>query len=294
MRLASDSLFREPNEDPLLFCHTETGWQEVSRGLRQVLSGYVLFLAGVILGSYFIWVATSDPLAMLRVARGKEVPQTLVLGAVALALGVLGGCGLVLTGLWCCLGHAPQRQNAKELMLLSFNCVLLGALLGAAGVCVAGPDTYDQFRGGAALSEAFDLFDLGGLLVLGSAGLGLLGTLFFVQFLRNVAGCFDDRRLLRQVDGSVGLLGLLVGATAGLLFCARGLSWLPSLWLGVGAGWAACFVWQAWLCARTSRCIEDSLRASSQAREAPPPGVATGSVGLRTLSGLRRLIKLSP
>jgi hypothetical protein len=135
---------------------------------------------------------------------------------------------------------------------------------------------------------------VGSLLVLGSAGLGVVGTVFFTQFLRNVASCFDDRRLIRQVDGSVGLLGLLVGGSVGLLLCTRGLSWLPALWLGVGGCWVGCLAWQACLCARAGWRIEGTLRARDRTREGPPAEVVTRAVGVRTLSGLRRIINQSP
>jgi hypothetical protein len=294
MRLASDQFSQDPTDNPLLFCNTETGWQEVSRGLKQVMQGYFLLLAAGVLGSYLVWWATTDSAFALRTtARAKEVQNLLALGVLALAVFGLGGSALILSGQWRCLMHAPQRQNIKELMLLSLNCVLLASLLGVAGAYVAGPQTYALLQQGSSAWAEFGLFSLGSLLVLGSACLGLLGAAFFAQFLRNVASCFDDRRLIRLVDANVGFLGLLVGGSVGLI-CMRGMAWMPSLWPWVGAGWLACFVWQAWLFARTSRCIEASLRAYSRTREAAPPGVAAGAVAIRTLSGLRRLIKAAP
>jgi hypothetical protein len=289
MRLATDQFLQPLSEDPVMFSNSETGWQEVSRGLKLVLQGYVVLIAGAILGSYLLWLATNDS---SFAAKGKGREGHLMLGVSVLGLAGMLGTMMVLAGQWRCLMHAPQRQNVKELMLLSLNCVLVESLLVLAGVFLGGSQAYALLQQGPEGLAKFEVFSVGHLLVLGSAVLGLLGAVFFAQFLRNVATCFDDRSLIRQVDVNISILGLLAGGSVGLVLCAQGLDWLPLLLFWTGVAWLGCFAWQIWVFARTSRCIDAGLRKLSREREAPRPSTSMGAVGVRSLSGLRRLIKV--
>jgi hypothetical protein len=294
MNLATDKFLQPVTENSVLENNTETGWQEVSRGLKLVKQGYLVLIVTAIVGPYLLWSATSDSASAWALSlRRQDRESILFLGVLVVGVGGLLSYGLVLAGEWRCLMHAPHRQGVKELMLVCINCVLVESLLSLAGVFVSGPQTYALLQEGSEGLAKFNYFSVGNLLVLGSVLLGLLGMAVFGQFLRNVADCFRERKVIRHVDVNLTIMGLLFGGSLGLVLCSGGLLSLPTVLTWLVGAWLTCFGWQAWLFGRVGKSIDTGLREVSAARPAPPP-TGAGQVAMHTLSGLRRLIKLTP
>src|SRR5262245_48664755 len=270
----------------------ETGWQEISKGLARVVHGYLVLVIGGVSGPVLVWLAVrgGPPLPGVEFTRA-DGDSLLLLGVLTLGATALLSYGLVLAGQWRCLMHAPQRHSAKELMYVCVTTVLVASLLNVAGVWVDGGRVYAALRHGWDEAAQLDLHSPGVLLQLGSAGLGLIGSLVFSQFLRNVAGCFNDRARLRSVDLNLGFVGLLLGGSFGTVFFAHRLGLKAELLPWLAGGWLLCFAWHLLLVWGVRRCVEEGQRTLPTVRAAPPPGEtkASGAMTLHSLSGLRRL-----
>src|SRR5262249_45907305 len=138
MGLITTKYLKDSTETPYQY-NTDAGWSAVSRGLQLVVVGYFVMIAGSILGVLVIRLAVGDGFIIRNGDQSATTRDTLLLlGVVLLGLTALGSYGLVLTGQWHCLKYAPQHLNAKELMYICVNCVLLGSALNAAGAYLDG------------------------------------------------------------------------------------------------------------------------------------------------------------
>jgi hypothetical protein len=287
--LTTAKYLQDADNTPWQF-NAETGWQEISRGLRHVVWGYTVLIGGSVLGVGLLWLALDGgSVSSWAIASGKDRENALALGVFTLGLTALLSYALVLAGQWRCLMYAPGRQNAKELMYLCLNCVFLALALNVLGVILEGSNSYAVLQEGWEGIERIDCRSVGNMVQLGSAGLGLFASLVFSQFLRNVASCFNDHARVRSVDLNLTLVGLLLGGSGGtLLWVHREASKAQMLpWLV--AGWLLCFAWHLWLVNSVRRGVNDGLNRHAAIAVLPPPDRATGSLLLHSLSGLRRL-----
>jgi hypothetical protein len=269
--------------------NTETGWQAVATGLNLVVRGYVVLLAGSAVAALLLGLpgGFAIPLPFNTVAEHRDT--MLLVGVATLALTAVLSYGLVLAGQWHCLMYAPQTQSAKELMYVSLNCVLVGAGMNVAGVWLGGGELLGALREGTGGLQRLDFTSAGVVLQIGSGLVGLIGSLVFSQFLRNVAGCFGDQARVRGVDLNLAFVGLLVGGAVGVVLCvgqaARAAELVPPL----AAGALACFAWHLGLVNGVRRCVVlGLLRAAERARI---PVEAGGRRPMHTLSAMRRLVR---
>jgi hypothetical protein len=289
MSLSTSRYVGSPTDTPLEF-NTETGWRAICKGLALVLGGYFILLGGGGLGLVLVRLGALDSPIARHLGRSMSDPEGfLILGELTLALAAILSCGLVLAGQWHCLKYAPQGQHAKELMYVCFNCVLFGSILLAGGVYLDGGRTCASLRDGLADVEKINLWSPGNLLQLAGAVLGLANMLVFSQFLRSVAGCFQDRARQRMVDLNLGFVGLLLGGSFGALFCVKriALRWELLPWLA--GGWLLCFAWHLYLVTGAYTCVKNGLRSSTGSQGTWPREDQPGSISIHSLSGLHRL-----
>jgi hypothetical protein len=292
MGLASEKYLKEVNDTPLQYNH-ETGWQAISKALKLVVWGYCVLIVGGTLGPLLLWLAIEGKTMLPQLSSTKQDRDTLLLLSVlALGLTALFSYGLVLCGQWRCLMYAPQRQNAKELMYVCLNCVVVASMLNVVGVCLSGPQAL------AVLSEGWDelgrreTWGAGLLLQVGSAVVGLIGSLVFSQFLRNVASCFNDRVRVRRVDVNLTFVGLLLGGSIGTLFCVESLTSKAVLLPWLAGGWLVCFAWHLLLVKDAGRGVEEGLRKNLGPQSTTIARMdKAGFIAIHSLSGLRRLAK---
>ena len=291
MVLSMAKYVHDDNDAPRQAAALDKGWQDISKGLTLVVQGYLVLVIGGVLGAGLVWLAVrrGRPLPGLEFARGAG-DGLLLLGVVTLGLTALLSYGLVLGGLWRCLMYAPQRQSAKELMYVCITAILMASLLNVAGVWADGDRAYAALQHGWDDRAQLELHSPGVLLQLGSAGLGLFGSLVFSQFLRNAAGCFNDRARMRSVDLNLALVGLLLGGSVGTVFFVHRVALQLLPWLA--GGWLLCLAWHLLLVRGVRRCVEEGFRTQPSIRAALPPGEetkASGAITMHSLSGLRRL-----
>jgi hypothetical protein len=289
MDLETNKYWTDCGEKHLLF-NRETGWREIHKGLKLVVQGYIVLIAGTVLGAVLVWLAVDGRLVAQQPQEGQQDRTALLLlGVLALGLTAVFSYGLVLTGQWRCLMYAPQTQNAKELMYVCINCIVIGSLLNVAGVYLDGGRTYAALQQGVGGLEQIDLLSTGNLIQLASGALGVFGSLVFSQFLRNLASCFNDRARVRSVDLNLVLVGLLLGGSIGTMFLVPRLAPRAELLPWLAGGWLVCFAWHLWLVRSVRRCVADGLERTLAQTGAPAP--EANPVALYTRSGLHRLIR---
>jgi hypothetical protein len=290
MALITAKYVKDPAADTPFQFNTDTGWFAISRGLRLVVAGYAVLIFGSIMALVLLRLGVGDRFIIINAEQSVQSRDTLILlGILTLAVTAVCSYGLVLTGQVHCLKYAPQHQQAKELMYICVNCVLLGAALNLTGAYLDGARTYAALQHGLGEVEGLDLWSAGTLLQLSSAVLGLIASLVFSQFLRNVASCFRDRARVRSVDLNLGFVGLLLGGSIGTLFCLQRFVLRIDLLPWLAAGWLVCFAWHLYLVCSVHRCVEAGL-APTVGR--PMPALRhdlPGKVSIHTLSGLHRL-----
>jgi hypothetical protein len=289
MTLTTAKYLAATTTDNALQFNSESGWQAVSRGLRLIVTGYVVLIAGTALGLFLIrWGLEDGPLVRLSSAAASDRDLLLLMAVLTLGATAIFSYGLVLVGQWHCLMYSPQAQHAKELMYVCFNCLLLGSLLNGLGAYLDGGRAYAALREGADGLDRLDLWATGNLLQLASAVLGLGAALVFSGFLRTVAGCFRDTARVRRVDLSLWLMGLLLGGSVGALFCVQRLSFRAQSLPWLVGGWLLCFALHLYAVSGAYLCVQGGLRRGRWANPSlrQDPGAA---VGVRSLSGLHRL-----
>jgi hypothetical protein len=231
--------------------HSDTGWSDVSNGMQQVALGWGLLLGGLIMGGALFWLGTAGYPWVIRLAKGPFDQTAIVLtGLGILGLALIIGYGAILIGQWRCLMHAPERQGAKELMLVCITCIIGGSLLTLAAPFLGGVINYQTLHQGFSTEELnglerWRIFQGPKLLALLGISLVLLNGVLFTQFLRTVANCFSNHFAARNADFLTLFVGLLVGGSVGAFFCAHELSFRSNLVLASVAGWgtyAACHV----------------------------------------------------
>jgi hypothetical protein len=291
MSLVTTQYLAEAKDDPFQF-NTETGWQEVIKGLTLVMRGYFTLIAGTLAGLLFLWLAvgTDAPVEQLGLTRaGQE--SLLSWAVIALGLTAVASYGLLLAGQWHCLMYSPQREGAKELMYVCLNVCLTGSALNIAGVSLDGGRTYFALQQGLAEWESLDLWSPSNLLLMASALLGLFGSLVFSQFLRTMAGCFPGQTPVRSIDRHLIFLGLLLGGSIGTLFCVQQLARRAEFVPWLAGGWLLCFAWHIVLVARVRRCVRAGLAQVAEVRGTPASEEVGTAALTHTLSGLRRMIR---
>ena len=287
MSLRSADFLQHVNDQPMQY-NGGPGWQQISAGLQLVSVGYCVLLLGSAAGTVFVWLALSGPTAGDGPSERNPFP---LMAAATLFLTALFSYGLVLAGQWRCLMYAPQRHSAKELMYICFHCLLVGSLLSAIGAWLDGGKTYAALQQGWAGLQGLDFWSAGNLMQVGSVLMGVLGSLVFSQFLRNVADCFSDRRGARAVDLNLWFMGLMIGGSVGALFFVRALTLKGDTLPWLVSGWLLCFAWHLWLVLRVRRCVADGLRRVAVQWAPPVPAAGVGAVLTHTLSGLRRIAR---
>jgi hypothetical protein len=289
--LATAKYFNDRGESPLQI-KLEPGWQETSRGLALVAWGYAVLVGGSALGAALVWLALDGGGLLGRFgAARKDQDGLLLLGVGAVALTAALSYALVLAGQWRCLLYAPERQSAKEVMYLCINAVLVASVLNVLGAWVDGGRTYAALQGGWDEVARLDCGGAGVLLEAVSAGLGLFASLLFSLFLRSVASCFADRARVLSVDVNLGLVGLLLGGSAGAALYAPPRALHAGLLAWLAGGWLLCFAWHLALVRSLRRSVDAALLSAAPARVLPAPRSMPGAGVLPThsLSGLRRL-----
>jgi hypothetical protein len=220
----------------------EPTWDDVARGLRKVVVGYLVLLAGIAVASALI---VGSVLSMGGFGRP---PARLSIGAMwqfYLGLGVLSvtslvSWGMVLAGKFRCLLNAPERHLARWFIFLCVFCIFVGPIFNtAAGIALT--EKPIQFKHGARGLQDIQLTKTGR--IINSVGLvcEMLSPLAFLLFLRAIARCLELKVHLVIMNVFIAVAVGLTGATGYLLFAPpRDPRMLVLYLLCLGGGWLAC------------------------------------------------------
>src|SRR5205085_1995111 len=103
-----------------------SSWLPISRGLRMVVLGYRVLVAGAILSPPLLWLGIHEGPWSEWLEQHKRHPHALLfLGLIVLALTALFSHGWLLRGYALCLNYAPRHRGAKGFMVASLACVFL-------------------------------------------------------------------------------------------------------------------------------------------------------------------------
>ncbi|HMF11400.1 MAG TPA: hypothetical protein VKE94_03820, partial [Gemmataceae bacterium] len=149
--------------------------------------------------------------------------------------------GCLIVGHWRCLMHVPERRGARWLIFACLTCILAGPGLNLASNLTGVEKGVKWERGVDGIKE-LRMTKEGAIMQVSSVGFQVLGTIFFILFLRAVVACFEDRLRVLLVDVYLVLSILLFVATVYLVFSARDFEVLLKFALVLGAGWMVNFL----------------------------------------------------
>ncbi len=242
----------------------ETGWKDVSSGLRGILWGYLVFFLGTLIGVGLV-VYSAYGWLLGPGARPGRLPPLSTIWQFYIGLGILSTVGtfgylMVVGGQWKCLHGAPERYGARWLMFFCLVCLLAGPALNIASYigCV---QRYPELSRGAASLRQIRFTASGHYMQLASAAASLLYSLFFLLFLRAVAHCHNAPRYVMVVNFALALVGGMVGLSAYMGYLSfRGMvSEDGMLQICTSLGWVICFIFYLCLIGGIRSCINKSV-----------------------------------
>src|SRR5262249_44622668 len=106
----------------------EVGWQDVGKGLSQVLFGYVTIFVGVAVGVGLVLIS---PYGMGGQIRTGRTPSLASLWQFYIGMGILSVIGLIgyiiiIGGQFKCMMGAAERHGARWFMFACITCLLIG------------------------------------------------------------------------------------------------------------------------------------------------------------------------
>jgi hypothetical protein len=230
------SQFQQPDtaEEQL---RSELGWTEVASGLGKVLYGYFLLAVnGLIVVGLLIYLISSTVAAK----KPNAHDAILAMWIFYLGIGIVGLLSIytyvnIFVGKCRCAIHAPERCGARWYIFACLMCIVIGPVLSIVN-SVAAPTTVVTADKKEKLHQEL-VQQLQGQegesLVLGelrrrctvmqviSALVSLSTTIFFVLFLRAIANCFEEKRLIVMNDMYLIFSSMLLGYTIYMLTAAK-------------------------------------------------------------------------
>src|SRR5262245_34815760 len=138
MSVAAENLLETELNERL---RMETGWEDVGKGLSQILFGYLTLVLGIGIGVGLIVLSVGN--MGHQPGRPPGRPSMASLWQLYIGLGVLSVVGLlsylfILAGQFRCMLGAAERHGARWFMFACITCLLIGPGLniasGIAGV----------------------------------------------------------------------------------------------------------------------------------------------------------------
>jgi hypothetical protein len=219
----------------------ELGWTDVRHGLGLILRGYFVLIGAImVVATVFVFLFGVDPADRSKTSwQVRDIGLFLGLGVVAVASLYSYGC--VVLGHWRCLMSAPERHGAKWLMFACITCVLAGPALNFAA-SLSGVERTPKLQRGLRDITQVKYSAEGAIMQAASAGVNVLGTVFFMLFLRSVARCFQDATRAWMANLYLILIVSVFGMSVLLIFVGGGQAITTERLLELGTGWLAAFV----------------------------------------------------
>jgi hypothetical protein len=176
----------------------------------------------------------------------------------AATLAIMTSYGMLITGQWLCLMHAPERCGAKWMMFSAMTCLVAAPVLNITASILVDQElarTHKRqdhtatgiMRGVREYPQALEEPDIYGYLRLSGTGLGMLSSLFFILFLRSVGRCFEDRTRALLAEIYPIFTVLLTTGMFYLFYAGLEMRTDPSVVLALGGGWLLNFFFYLFL-----------------------------------------------
>lgn len=222
----------------------EVGWQDVGKGLTQVLVGYLVLFLGTALGVGLVLLAMYS--MGEHGGRVQQRPSLASLWQFYVGLGILSVIGLItfviiLGGQFKCIIGAAERHGARWYMFLCITSLIIGVVFHIASG-VGGLRAYPEMRRGVATLQELQLTEVGKIMQLAGFGIGLLYPLFFILFLRAIAACMHATGYVRFINVYLLFATALSGVTAILILNPQLFAKRPFELMMLGGGWVVSMI----------------------------------------------------
>jgi hypothetical protein len=216
----------------------EVGWQDVGKGLTQVVMGYLVGFVGTAIGVGLVLLALYG---MGDNVSRTQKPSLVSLWQFYIGLGILSVIGLIayvfiLGGQFKCIMGAAERHGARWFMFLCITSLIIGPAFHLASG-IGGLRAYPELRRGAAALQDLQLTEVGKWMQLAGFAISLLYPLFFLLFLRAIARCMHAQGYVSFINVYLIFAAVLTAATAFFIYNPAYFAKRPLEMVLLGGGW---------------------------------------------------------
>lgn len=248
------------------------GLTDLHRALRSLFFGYLLLLGATLALAALVFFFVVQFQETKPSRKALESASTVLFGGVLLyGLAVLVSVGMILRGKWTCMMSAPERFHARWFMFASFVCIFAGPAMNFTTIVVAESkkpapassrsrfqpavwrETLEESKKGLAG------FDTRSYIKLAGNASALLGSAFFVMFLRAMALCCEAPWRARMAEFYLLFTAVLTCGVAVFLIRPEILLDRPQIFIALGLGWLFGIAWYLLLIFNTLVCVGSEL-----------------------------------
>jgi hypothetical protein len=264
-----DKYLQDPFDEPASAdCSPEFGWDEVHRGLGQIVIGQVIWGACGLLTVLLGWLLSPavGPTHPLHVPSDFKEEAKLI-GLVVIGLITAVGYRFSIAGKWRCLLNAPERNGLRWVMFACITGIVTAPIFYTTAYLTTGPANGDLQEHDVVYIKKLKLNSTQAALQLAGAGSVLLSSLALMVFFRRTAHLFRAVKLMHVVDLTLLALIPLLGISLAVFFDPHVVSRHPVVLTGIEFGWLSWALLHLLLNLRTRSCIEK--HSHQQARLIP-------------------------
>jgi hypothetical protein len=215
----------------------EFGWDEVHRGLGQILVGQVIWVVCALLGALLCSILSTEP-----GPRPFHVPTDFksdfrLYWLVITGLIAAVGYRYLLAGKWRCLLNAPERNGLRWIMFACITGIATAPIFHTTAFLTSGLPNGDRQAHDVVYMKKANLNTTQAALHLAGTGAVLLSSAALLLFLRTAGKCFSAGVLVFLVDLTLFALLPLAAVTLAIFFDERLVAKSPSLLIGLEFSW---------------------------------------------------------
>jgi len=264
-----DKYLQDPfDEQPSTECSPEFGWDEVHRGLGQIVIGQVIWGACGLLTVLLGWLLSPavGPAHPFHVQSDFK-DEVKLIGLVIIGMITAVGYRFSIAGKWRCLLNAPERNGLRWVMFACITGIVTAPIFHTTAYLTSGPVHGDLQEHDVVYLKKVKLNSTQAALQLAGAGSVLLSSVALLVFFRRTAHLFSAFKLMHVVDLTLLALIPLLGISLAVFFDPHVVSRHPVVLTGIEFSWLTWAILHLLLNLRTRSCIEK--QSHGQARVIP-------------------------
>jgi hypothetical protein len=253
-----DKYLQDPfDEQPRTDCSPEFGWDEVHRGLGQIVIGQVIWGACGLLTVLLGWLLSPavGPTHPFHVPSDFKDEFRLI-GLVIIGMITAVGYRFSIAGKWRCLLNAPERNGLRWIMFACITGIVTAPIFHTTAYLTSGPAHGDLQEHDVVYLKKVKLNSTQAALDLAGAGSVLISSVALMAFFRKTAHLFSSPKLMHVIDFALFALIPLLGVTLAVFFHPQVVAKHPVVLTGMEFGWLSWALLHLLLNLRTRSCIE--------------------------------------